>query len=325
MTVDQPFNVYQEQLSSNHHGMALWNPNPVQHLDDDGHISIGDVGYLCDGDLIRMFNVTLAWNDPSNTRLGIPMEYQSLQHDVFDVRVSELSQTEYLSLHVSKVENTGNVDIGQTYKCRARCRGALLLLPHGGRREDVIRTRVFEEYYRDNVGSWFDWSREIGLPVERMEDLVLVTGCTLATSWARASFDNLTTPVDASITLHAQRFVHGGAHFIWSNARGNVVYHNSHQGPNVEQPLPHNQCVFFQGFRARPRLFFKRRRWGTRAEPFPNCPDDDSDDDNDKDNGIHRRQIDGERSMTTWFRFRDTLFAIFNYMWRNPSNVTRTP
>ncbi|KAF8475137.1 hypothetical protein DFH94DRAFT_759396 [Russula ochroleuca] len=110
MTVDQPFNVYQEQLSSNHHGMALWNPNPVQHLDDDGHISIGDVGYLCDGDFIRMFNVTLAWNDPSNTRLGIPMEYQSLQHDVFDVRVSELSQTEYLSLHVSKVENTGNVE-----------------------------------------------------------------------------------------------------------------------------------------------------------------------------------------------------------------------
>jgi hypothetical protein len=47
--------------------------------------------------------------------------------------------------------------------------------------------------------------------------------------------------------------------------------------------------------------------------------------------------------MTTWFRFRDTLFAIFNYIVevrppddcsrlmysvvteRNPSNVTRTP
>ena len=59
MTVDRPFEVYQEHLSSIYHGFALWNPNPVQELYDNGHVSIGDVGYLRDGGFIRMFNVTL--------------------------------------------------------------------------------------------------------------------------------------------------------------------------------------------------------------------------------------------------------------------------
>jgi hypothetical protein len=97
---------------------------------------------------------------------------------------------------------------------------------------DVIRTKVFEDYIRDNVVSWFDWSRERGLPVERMEDLILVTGCTLVTSWAAAAFDNYTTSVDAtSISLHARTFAHGGAQFYWSNIRGNIEYQNSHLNP----------------------------------------------------------------------------------------------
>lgn len=58
----------------------------------------------------------------------------------------------------------------------------LLSTPHDGHREDVIRLKVFEDYIRDNVASWFDWSQKKlnGLDVERMEDLILVTGCTLS-------------------------------------------------------------------------------------------------------------------------------------------------
>ena len=122
--------------------------------------------------------------------------------------------------------------ISQTYKCRARSRGALLSLPYGCRRIDVIRTKVFEDYIRDNVVSWYDWSRERGLPVERMEDLILVTGCTFVTSWAAAVFNGDTMPVDAtSISLHTQTFDRGRAQFFWSNILGDVEYHNSHFDP----------------------------------------------------------------------------------------------
>ena len=65
-------------------------------------------------------------------------------------------------------------------------------LPHGGHREDVIRTKVFEDYIRDHVVSWFNWAQKNKLGVERMEDLILVTGCTLVTSWAAAAFEDNT-------------------------------------------------------------------------------------------------------------------------------------
>ena len=109
MPIDQPFNVYREQLQSQYHGIALWNPNPVEDLYDCGHVSIGDVGYLCDGNFIRMFNVSLPWDDPSNTKLGIPRAYESLEQGPVNVRHSEFDQLEYYSCHVLRVENDDEV------------------------------------------------------------------------------------------------------------------------------------------------------------------------------------------------------------------------
>ena len=105
-------------------------------------------------------------------------------------------------------------------------------LPHGGRREDVIRTKAFKDYIRDHVDSWFTWAQDNELDVERMEDLIFVTGCTLVTSWAAAAFDDYTTPVDGTtVSLDAQKFDRGGAQFFWRDIRGNVEYHNSHFEP----------------------------------------------------------------------------------------------
>jgi hypothetical protein len=69
MPVDQPWNVYREQLSALYHGYALWEPSPMGGLYD--MVSIGDVGYVYNGSFYRMFNVTLPWDDPSNNRLGV--------------------------------------------------------------------------------------------------------------------------------------------------------------------------------------------------------------------------------------------------------------
>ena len=124
--------------------------------------------------------------------------------------------------------------IGQMYECQAQSHGALLSLPHGGHSEDVIRTKVFEDYIRDNVDSWFRWSRRKGFPVERMDDLILVTGRTLVTSWAAAVFDNQTSTagsVSAEISLNIEKSNRGGAQFVWRNNRGNVDYHNSDFDP----------------------------------------------------------------------------------------------
>jgi hypothetical protein len=103
-----------------------------------------------------------------------------------------------------------------------------LSLPHGGHREDAIQTKVFEKYIRDHVVGWFNWSRGKGMPVERMEELVLVYGCTLVTSWAAAAFDDYG---DAQISLTNGALSDGGTDFRWGNIRGIVEYHDGQVDP----------------------------------------------------------------------------------------------
>ena len=102
-------------------------------------------------------------------------------------------------------------------------------LPHDGHREDVIRTKAFEKYIRENVSQWFAWSQRNELDVERMEDLILVTGCTLVTSWAAAAF--VDPSVRTGVSLAVQPFNNGGARFTWSNIHAMVANHNSYSCP----------------------------------------------------------------------------------------------
>ena len=108
-------------------------------------------------------------------------------------------------------------------------------LPHDGYRRDIIPTKVFKNYIKDNVDNWFRWSKKMMLPVEHMEDLILVTGCTLVTSWAVAAFDTSSyRPVDSdttTISLEARKCDGGRAQFFWRNIHGNVEYHNSRFDP----------------------------------------------------------------------------------------------
>jgi hypothetical protein len=104
-----------------------------------------------------------------------------------------------------------------------------LSLPRGGRREDAVQMKIFEKYIRDNVVSWFVWAQKNQLGVERMEDLILVSGCTLVTTWAAAVFTDHT--MSAEISLASRTLSNGGASFVWSNVRGPIVHHNSRFDP----------------------------------------------------------------------------------------------
>jgi hypothetical protein len=111
MSVDQPFNIYREQLSSLYQGLALWDPKPelVENLHKQpDRVSIGDVGYLDNGAFMRMFNVTLPWDDPSNKLPGKPGEYELIKPSYFrDVRDNEIREGEHYTSHVYKVDNVG--------------------------------------------------------------------------------------------------------------------------------------------------------------------------------------------------------------------------
>ena len=81
----------------------------------------------------------------------------------------------------------------------------------------------------DNVDNWFNWSKERGLPVKHMEDLIFVYGCTLVTSSAAAAFDDYAA--DAQVSLASRPLKNGGSSFVWSNICGTVEYHDSQLDP----------------------------------------------------------------------------------------------
>jgi hypothetical protein len=115
-----------------------------------------------------------------------------------------------------------------TYSCN-ETQGAYLVLPCDGLREDVIRTRVFEDYIRDHVDSWFSLARQHRLGVELMEDLILVTGCTLVSSWGVAAF--LDNAQDSEVLLRSQAPNSRAASFEWRVVRGSVSFQNSRVDP----------------------------------------------------------------------------------------------
>ncbi|KAI0278249.1 hypothetical protein BC826DRAFT_927183 [Russula brevipes] len=292
MPVDEPFNVYREQLTSLYLGLALWDPVPDSTINH--RVSIGDVGFVREGAFSRMFNVILKHDHPSNQKIGKPDHYVPLHLDPFvNSRKSTLNKGDYRSRHVSTEEYnpvtaTPNDDL--TYECPGI--GAVLYLPAKGDREDVLRTKVFEDYIRDNVGSWFAWSQKNGLGVERTEDLILVTGCTLAKSWAIAAFCDPTTESKVSLSVQSQS--DGRESFTWRNVHGSVMNGNSPHDPvrffvyfysscidlacieTNPQPAP-NQCVFIKGFRAK-RVLFWTTTLRAAAEPLPDDPDNRDED-----------------------------------------------
>ena len=106
MQLDPPFDVYRNNLSFLHQGCALWNPKPLEGIYD--RVSIGDVGYIDEGAFIRMFNVTLPWNDSSNIRFGEPDHYERLNFDRSIIRRATFDTAEHSSSSVFRGQYANN-------------------------------------------------------------------------------------------------------------------------------------------------------------------------------------------------------------------------
>jgi hypothetical protein len=88
---------YQDQMTTQAQGLALWDPNPLKVIYDK--VSIGDVGYLHEGSFIRMFNVMLPWN------------HESLDCGPFtNIFKRQFDKVKHYSRSVSAEANAGNGD-----------------------------------------------------------------------------------------------------------------------------------------------------------------------------------------------------------------------
>ena len=66
--------------------------------------------------------------------------------------------------------------------------GAVLCLPVDARREDTVADTKFGKWIVRHIDRWFAWARQLELGVNRMEDIVLVTGAHRTRSSTNVAF-----------------------------------------------------------------------------------------------------------------------------------------
>ena len=74
-----------------------------------------------------------------------------------------------------------------SFSCRGK-QGALLSLPIQAQREDTVVGDGFGKWMIEHIDLWFAWIRQKGLKIDRMEDIILVTGTDRTRSWANVAF-----------------------------------------------------------------------------------------------------------------------------------------
>ena len=70
----------------------------------------------------------------------------------------------------------------------SRKRGAVLSLPVPARREDTVARGEFEQWTINHIDRWFLFMKSLGLGIEHMEDMILVTGCHRTRSYTNVIF-----------------------------------------------------------------------------------------------------------------------------------------
>lgn len=98
----------------------------------------------------------------------------------------------------------------------SRSRGAVLSLPVRARRENTIAIGKFGKWILKHIDHWFDFFQFRDFGVERMEDILLVTGCHHTRSWNNIVFLESQNGAQASIGV---RVGSSGSEIKWEHSR----------------------------------------------------------------------------------------------------------
>ena len=74
-----------------------------------------------------------------------------------------------------------------TFLCPMK-EGAVLFLPIQAMGEDTVAMADFGKWMIKHIDCWSVWVRQLGLGVNRMEDIILITGTHRTRSWTNVAF-----------------------------------------------------------------------------------------------------------------------------------------
>ena len=98
------------------------------------------------------------------------------------------------------------------------------------RREDTLAKGDFGAWMVKHIDCWFAFARELGLGIDQMEEIILVTGCDRTRSWSNVAF--FENEHNARATF-AAKVLYGPAISIeWQSSAENVQGAVLHRGPD---------------------------------------------------------------------------------------------
>lgn len=105
----------------------------------------------------------------------------------------------------------------------------MLSLPVKARREDTLAQSDFAEWIIKRIDCWFAFARRLGLGIEQMEDIILVTGFDRTKSWFNVAFSGGQVDGRVSFGVNAVDSANSSINFQFSpeHVRGAVL----NQGP----------------------------------------------------------------------------------------------
>jgi len=103
----------------------------------------------------------------------------------------------YCRSHFLRPRKEGEV----SFLCRVN-QGAVLCLPIKAKREDTVASTKFCKWIIKHIDRWFAWARHLELGVDRMEDIILVTGSHRTRSYTNVAFPG--GQEDAQVSLRAE-------------------------------------------------------------------------------------------------------------------------
>jgi len=229
-------------------GHALWEPDPGGLYES---VEVGDVGLIRTGHFHRLFNALLPRDHPSNLSSYNGSNYpQQLQPRTLNhINKSTNRQKDFRSRSVTKEAHGPNVfvlirpddDTSITFSCSGT-KGALISLPVPAQCEDTIAHGDFSKWITRNIDDCMRLAEDLGWGVNRMEDIILVTGRHLAKSWVNVAFSESRRGAQVSFGVRVSGV--SGVHLEERNGTGGELK----LGPSGEN-LPENQCIFVRGYR----------------------------------------------------------------------------
>ncbi|KAF9069495.1 hypothetical protein BDP27DRAFT_1325449 [Rhodocollybia butyracea] len=215
--LDRP-KIYAQQLSDVENGLAVWKPHPGYSMDSGGDVQKlrprvrpGDVGCVeTDGTFTRLFNIHLDLQDPEQGRARFPnpADFERIPLDPASINfVTEAPNTYRSRKRVNILAAAGPKKVplpvavnGSTSFTFERNTSAMLAFFDDGVREDADIETTYKTQLIKNGAKWLAIA-QTQKSSRRLEDIILVTGCTRVRSWAMGVVEDESMAANLSLSV----------------------------------------------------------------------------------------------------------------------------